>query len=125
MSEERKTRGLIGFAVMFLVLAYAVMVFMDYQPNVQPRSDFEKEIQEVVNNGGEKDETVIISELMDLVDAYELPVESSDIELNMGRDEFSNRTVEVRIPYSITVDFMFTTQEFNRDIKYKNVLIIP
>ena len=109
--EEKKTKGLIGFAFALFVLVTVSVTFFKNYANLEQRRELEAKIQKIVHAEANKNEQEIAGIIITAAAELGAALTHKDIDLQKTRDEYGNPVFDVRIDFPFEIDLLVTTYE--------------
>ena len=122
--EEKKSKGIFGCAVAFLILGLSLYTFIINYKNLEGRRRLEAKMQNIIRTGSLKSEEEMIAEILDAAEGLELPITQENIDLIKGHDDYFNPVIDVRIDFEFEVDVLVTKFKTSLPIAEKVTIVV-
>ncbi len=106
--EEKKSKGIFGCVIwsgVFLTFCY--WFYVNY-PNLENRRQLEKDMQNIIRTGANKEVVEMKAQIRDAALNREVALGPDDLELEKWLDDNGNFVVKCRIEYQVSLDLFIT-----------------
>lgn len=121
--EEKKSKGLMGCFLAFLVLVGFVFGFFRFYDAIEKRKQLEDVVQDTCRGAHTISDSEVKAKIMAAVRDLDLPVAPEQVDVERKNDEQKNQVLEVTIRYEHEVDLLVTKIKLPRRIHEKLTLI--